>query len=52
MVYTAGLKGYHCDSIEDAFLKAVAEASAGDQIVVFGSFHTVSSVLKIISKEA
>jgi len=52
MVYNAGLKGYRCDSIESAFLKVIAEASADDQIVVFGSFHTVSSVLNIISKEA
>ena len=52
MVYNAGLKGYRCDSIESAFLKVIAEASADDQVVVFGSFHTVSSVLNIISKEA
>lgn len=52
MVYNAGLKGYLCDSIESAFLKVIAEASADDQVVVFGSFHTVSSVLNIISKEA
>ncbi|HIG66968.1 MAG TPA: bifunctional folylpolyglutamate synthase/dihydrofolate synthase [Porticoccaceae bacterium] len=52
MVYNAGLKGYRCDSIEAAFLKVIAEASADDQVVVFGSFHTVSSVLRIISKEA
>jgi len=51
MVYTAGLKACRCDSIEDAFLKAIKVASADDQIVVFGSFHTVSSVLKVISEE-
>ncbi|MDE0746496.1 MAG: bifunctional folylpolyglutamate synthase/dihydrofolate synthase [Porticoccaceae bacterium] len=51
MVYTTGLEACRCDSIEDAFLKAIKVASADDQIVVFGSFHTVSSVLKVISEE-
>ena len=51
MVYTTGLKACRCDSIEDAFVKAITAASVDDQVVVFGSFHTVSAVLKIISKE-
>ncbi len=33
--------------ITDAFLSAVAEATADDRIVVFGSFYTVSAVLRL-----
>ena len=51
MVYNKGIKACRCDSIEAAFLKAITQASADDQVVVFGSFHTVSSVLKVISEE-
>jgi dihydrofolate synthase/folylpolyglutamate synthase len=51
VVYNAGLKGSCFDSVELAFNEAIDLAGPDDQIIVFGSFHTVSSVLMIISKE-
>lgn len=51
VVYNAGLKGSCFDSVELAFNEAIHLACPDDQIIVFGSFHTVSSVLTIIAKE-
>ncbi|HET8710348.1 MAG TPA: bifunctional tetrahydrofolate synthase/dihydrofolate synthase [Spongiibacteraceae bacterium] len=33
------------NSVDDAYAKAIAQAQAGDRIVVFGSFFTVAAVL-------
>jgi len=38
-------------SVEQAFQLAVDNAAATDRILVFGSFHTVAAVLKIILAE-
>ena len=48
LLYNAGVDGALSDSIEQAFLSAVSEASGDDTIVVFGSFHTVAAVLGLM----
>ena len=39
------------NSVESAFQQAMKMAKKGDRILVFGSFHTVESVLRIIKKD-
>jgi len=51
VVYNSGAEAVCFESVELAFDRAVQLTSPGDQVVVFGSFHTVSAVLTIISKE-
>jgi folylpolyglutamate synthase/dihydropteroate synthase len=51
MVYTSAKKGVCYASIEEAFLQAIAGATSDDKVVVFGSFHTVSTVLAFIERE-
>jgi dihydrofolate synthase/folylpolyglutamate synthase len=51
LLYNAGQSGQLHSSLEAAFLKTVEAATTADQIVVFGSFHTVASVLKLIMAE-
>jgi len=51
VVYNSGAEAVCFESVEVAFKRAVQLTSPGDQVVVFGSFHTVSAVLMIISKE-
>ena len=51
MVYTSDKKGVCYASIEEAFLQAIAGATLDDKVVVFGSFHTVSTVLAFIERE-
>ena len=51
MVYTSDEKGVCYASIEEAFLQAIAGATSDDKVVVFGSFHTVSTVLAFIERE-
>ena len=51
VVYNTGAEAVCFESVELAFKRAVQLTSPGDQVVVFGSFHTVSAVLTIISKE-
>jgi dihydrofolate synthase/folylpolyglutamate synthase len=51
VVYTAEHKGRCYQSVENAFQQAIIEASSLDQVIVFGSFHTVSAVLTVMSKE-
>lgn len=51
VVYTAQHKGRCYQSVENAFHQAIIEASSLDQVIVFGSFHTVSAVLRVMSKE-
>ena len=52
MVYTCDRKGVCYASIQEAFLQAIAGATSDDKVVVFGSFHTVSTVLAFIEREA
>jgi dihydrofolate synthase/folylpolyglutamate synthase len=51
VVYNSGAEAVCFESVGLAFDRAVELTSPGDQVVVFGSFHTVSAVLTIISKE-
>ena len=51
VVYNTGAEAVCFESVELAFDRAVQLTSPSDQVVVFGSFHTVSAVLTIISKE-
>ena len=51
MIYNQGLEGSCYKSITVAFLSALERARPIDEIVVFGSFHTVSEVMGIIKKE-
>ena len=51
VVYTAEHKGRCYQSVENAFQQAIIKASSLDQVIVFGSFHTVSAVLTVMSKE-
>lgn len=51
LLYNAGQSGQLHSSVEAAFLETVDTARAADQVVVFGSFHTVASVLKVILAE-
>ena len=51
VLYNADQSGQLCESIERALLSALKQATATDRIVVFGSFHTVAAVLKIILAE-
>lgn len=51
LLYNTDQAAQLCDSVAQAFSAAVAEATEADRIVVFGSFHTVSSVLQVILAE-
>jgi dihydrofolate synthase/folylpolyglutamate synthase len=51
LLYNAGQTGRLQPSVEQAFELAVDNAAATDRILVFGSFHTVAAVLKIILAE-
>lgn len=51
LLYNAGQSGSLHQSVEEAFLNAVAECSTADRIIVFGSFHTVAAVLNLILAE-
>jgi len=51
LLYNTAQAAQLCDSVAQAFFAAVAEATEADRIVVFGSFHTVSSVLQVILAE-
>jgi len=51
LLYNVGLEGILSDSIEQAFSTAVSQADEGDMVVVFGSFYTVASILRLISEE-
>jgi len=51
LLYNAGQTGRLQPSVEQAFQLAVENAAATDRILVFGSFHTVAAVLKIILAE-
>ena len=51
LLYNAGQQGRLQPSVEQAFQLAVDNAAATDRILVFGSFHTVAAVLKIILAE-
>jgi len=46
VVYNAGLICSLHETLEEAFLKALEQADAEDTVVVFGSFYSVSAVLK------
>jgi dihydrofolate synthase/folylpolyglutamate synthase len=51
LLYNAGQSGSLHQSVEEAFLNAVAACSPADRIIVFGSFHTVAAVLNLILAE-
>ena len=51
LLYNAGGKGMLCESVETAFKSAVSKAEKTDNVLVFGSFHTVAKVLEFISME-
>ena len=51
LLYNAGGKGMLCESVETAFKSAVSKAEKTDNVLVFGSFHTVAKVLEFISLE-
>ena len=51
LLYNSAQTAQLYDSVAQAFFAAVAEATEADRIVVFGSFHTVSSVLQVILAE-
>ena len=51
LLYNAGHQGRLQPTVEQAFQRAVENAAATDRILVFGSFHTVAAVLKIILAE-
>ena len=40
------------DNLQEACRRAVGTMGAGDQLVVFGSFHTVAAVLPLLDGEA
>lgn len=46
VVGEAGLACY--DEVKDAYEAAMAAASAGDRILIFGSFHTVEAAMRIM----
>ena len=50
VLYNAELSSTVFESVEMAFQSAIEEARAGDVVVVFGSFHTVSAVLNMQRK--
>ncbi len=52
LLYNAGGEGMLCESVETAFKSAVSKAEKTDNVLVFGSFHTVAKVLEFISMEA
>ena len=52
LLYNAGGEGMLCESVETAFKFAVSKAEKTDNVLVFGSFHTVAKVLEFISMEA
>ena len=47
VLYNAGLSGKLHETVEEAFLNALSQSAADDVVVVFGSFYTVSTVLKL-----
>ena len=51
LLYNAGHRGQLQPSVEQAFELAMENATPADRILVFGSFHTVAAVLKIILAE-
>ena len=51
LLYNAGGEGMLCESVETAFKTAVLKARKTDNVLVFGSFHTVAKVLEFISME-
>ena len=51
LLYNAGGEGMLCESVETAFKSAVSKAEKTDNVLVFGSFHTVAKVLEFISME-
>lgn len=51
LLYNAGQSGQLLESIEQALDSALEQATTGDRVVVFGSFHTVAAVLNIILAE-
>ena len=40
---------YACDTIADAYTSAKATAKQGDRLLIFGSFHTVESVMLLLA---
>lgn len=51
LLYNAGGEGMLCETVEVAFLSAIAKAKKTDNVLVFGSFYTVAKILDFISKE-
>ena len=51
LLYNTGCEGMLCESVETAFKSAVSKAEKTDNVLVFGSFHTVARVLEFISME-
>jgi dihydrofolate synthase / folylpolyglutamate synthase len=48
-----GVQAYqHFASVEDAFAAALIDCKSDDRIIVFGSFYTVATVLKLLQKSA
>jgi dihydrofolate synthase/folylpolyglutamate synthase len=47
VLYNAGLSSNLHKTLEEAFLNALTQAAADDVVVVFGSFYSVSAVLKL-----
>jgi dihydrofolate synthase/folylpolyglutamate synthase len=47
VLYNAGLSSSLHETLEEAFLNALNQAAADDVVVVFGSFYSVSAVLKL-----
>jgi folylpolyglutamate synthase/dihydropteroate synthase len=40
-----------CSSVEQAFVQARIDTTAQDQLFVFGSFYTVTSVLELVNQQ-
>ena len=40
---------YVCDTVADAYISAKANAKQGDRLLIFGSFHTVESVMLLLA---
>jgi dihydrofolate synthase/folylpolyglutamate synthase len=51
LLYNAGGEGMLCESVETAFKAAVSNAGKTDNVLVFGSFHTVAKVFEFMSME-
>ena len=47
VLYNAGLSSSLHETLEEAFLNALNQAATDDVVVVFGSFYSVSAVLKL-----